>query len=376
MGFVRLFVLIGIVLAFTADGSLAAAGGDQISSAAPLAKPAAKVASRMGKPLLRGVADDPMLFPPLADGRAVAVALALHVINLSSIDEVAQQYTLSGYILASWVDRRLAWTPSGPDDNLRRYHPGDVWSPTLVVLNATSRPEFYDIAITARPDGMVNYSARLDVTLSANLNLRQFPFDAQALEVVIHPLRVNAGQVVFVKSADSTWMTNEFSSYSPLASWRMLGMASRLNLVRILHGAEISEMRFSIRLRRRWEFYLWKLCLPLFLMVCLSWAVFWVDSRDLANQVQIAVTTILTIIAFGLALSFTLPRVPYLTFLDAFFLTSYVFVFLAMLELMVVHVAHRSRRERRAMRIRRVSRWAVPLAYLAIIAMFAVGFGL
>ncbi len=359
-----------------ANGSWADAGGHRISPAAPSRKNAAQVTTPMGKPLLRGVPDDPMLFPPLDDGRAVAVALALHVIDLASIDEVSQQYTLSAYILASWVDRRLAWTPSGPDDNLRRYHHGDVWSPTLVVLNATSRPEFYDVAITARPDGTVNYSVRLDATLSANLDLRQFPFDAQTFEVVIHPLRVNAGRVVFVKSDESTWMTNEFRSYSPLASWKLLGMASRLSLVRIPDGAEISEMRFSIRLQRRWEFYLWKLCLPLFLMVCLSWTVFWVDSRDLANQVQIAVTTILTIIAFSLALSFTLPRVPYLTFLDAFFLASYVFVFVAMLELMVVHVAHRSSRERRAARIRRISRWAVPLAYVAIIAALAIGFGL
>jgi len=43
--------------------------------------------------------------------------------------------------------------------------------------------------------------------------------------------------------------------------------------------------------------------------------------------VQIAVTTVLTIIAFAFAISGSLPRVPYLTFIDKFFLTCYLKVF-------------------------------------------------
>ncbi len=359
---------------------MAAAAPPAFAAGAPAGMSAAGAAStndsrgRARSPRLTGVADDPRLFPPARDGAPVRVALALHVINLAAIDEVAQQFTLSAYVLASWKDQRLAWTPSGPSDNLRRYHPEDLWTPALVILNAASRPQFYDIGISARPDGTVNYSARMDVTLSANFNLRKFPFDTQTLEVIIHPNRVNLGVVVFAAAPDSTWMTTEFATYSALASWRLAGLGARLAQAPGPRGGEIPEMRFAIRLRRRWQFYLWKLCLPLLLMVCLSWSVFWVEPRDLGNQVQIAVTTILTIIAFGLALSFTLPRISYLTFLDAFFLTSYVFVFAAMLELMMVHVSYRRGRERHASRIRRVSRWAVPLAYAAAIAAIAIHF--
>ncbi|MBE3603912.1 hypothetical protein IMX07_09775 [bacterium] len=355
--FARLTAELAIAIVFVAIGARAAAANDG-------ARP----------PRLVGVPDDPRLFPPIAGGRPLRVALALHVINLASIDEVAQQFTLSAYLLASWRDSRLAWTPNGPADNLRRYHPEDIWTPALVILNAANRPQFYDIGISARPDGAVSYSARMDVTLSANFNLRKFPFDEQTLEVIVHPNRVNLGRVVFIAAPDAAWMTTEFETYSPLASWRLAGVGSRLDQAPGPRGGEISEMRFAIKLRRRWQFYLWKLCLPLLLMVCLSWSVFWIDPHDLGNQVQIAVTTILTIIAFGLALSFTLPRISYLTFLDAFFLTSYVFVFAAMLELMMVHVSYRRGQAHQATRIRRASRWAVPLAYVAMIAAMAIHF--
>jgi cadmium resistance protein CadD (predicted permease) len=114
--------------------------------------------------------------------------------------------------------------------------------------------------------------------------------------------------------------------------------------------------------------------LPLLLMVALSWAVFWVEAGDLATQVQIAVTTVLTIIAFAFAISGSLPRVSYLSFMDAFFLTCYLFVFIAIAELMSVHMSHRTNRSEVADRIRRYSRWLVPIAFLVANALLLVNF--
>jgi gamma-aminobutyric acid receptor subunit beta len=98
-------------------------------------------------------------------------------------------------------------------------------------------------------------------------------------------------------------------------------------------------------------------------MVVLSWAVFLIEARDLSNQVPIAITTILTVITFAFAISATMPRVPYLTYIDEFFLAWYVFV--ALVELMLVHLSHRRERSTDlGIRIQRISRWTVPLAFL------------
>jgi len=79
-------------------------------------------------------------------------------------------------------------------------------------------------------------------------------------------------------------------------------------------------------------------------------------------------------IAFAFAVSANLPRVPYLTYIDAFFLCCYVFVFLAMLEVMVVHVAHRNELAHRGLAIRRRSRYLVPAAFLTTNVVIAVHF--
>jgi len=99
-------------------------------------------------------------------------------------------------------------------------------------------------------------------------------------------------------------------------------------------------------------------------MVIVSWSVFWFDPPEVSSQVQIAVTTILTIIAFALAISLTLPRISYLTFADAFFLTCYIFAFVSMLELTAVHIAYRNESRALALKLRRTARWLVPTAYL------------
>ena len=161
------------------------------------------------------------------------------------------------------------------------------------------------------------------------------------------------------------WTATEFNTYSSLESWRFKSLTFNLSSAATQFGEHaISEARFEITLERRYGFYLWKVFLPLLLMVIVSWSVFWFDPSEASSQVTIAVTTILTIIAFALAISLTLPRVPYLTFADGFFLTCYVFAFVTMVELTAVHVAYRNERRKLAARIRNTARWLVPSAFV------------
>ena len=48
---------------------------------------------------------------PPSDGHPLDVAVGLYIINVTSIDEVAEQFQIDGYLFARWVDPRLAYTP-------------------------------------------------------------------------------------------------------------------------------------------------------------------------------------------------------------------------------------------------------------------------
>ncbi|MDB5108418.1 MAG: neurotransmitter-gated ion-channel ligand-binding protein [Candidatus Binatus sp.] len=316
-----------------------------------------------------------MLAPPRTNGTPIDVAVGLHIINIAAIDEVSETFTIDGYLFERWKDPRLAFTPTDPLDLERRYSPGDIWVPRVEMINAAAPRDRYDSTVIVSADGTVNYAERCKAQLSSKFKLRRFPFDTQVLAIIIHPFISSAHLITFSLNDHKTWMSSELESYSSLAQWDLMAVRPYMSHATLYDGSNLSEIRFEILVHRRSPFYVWKVFLPLALMVFLSWAIFWVEASDLTNQVTIAVTTMLTVIAFAFAISSTMPRVPYLTYIDAFFLQCYVFVFIAMAELMTVHVTHSSEKRRDlGLRIRRISRFGVPIAFMLCNAILAFHF--
>jgi hypothetical protein len=312
-----------------------------------------------------GSAAEELQTAPLQGGKPVAVAISIHVIKLASIDEVKQQFEIDGYLMLHWIDPRLAFTPTGLADLHREYDRTTIWIPHVEMVNAVAPRERYDTSTEGDSDGAINYVERFHTVLSSKFMLRRFPFDSQSLLIIMHPYLRQERQVEFTAYNPDVWATPEFTQYSSLAQWNLQSVVPSIGTSSLYTGLQVPEARFTIKVERRYAFYLWKVFLPLSLMVVLSWAVFWIEARDLSNQVQIAITTILTVIAFAFAISSTMPRVPYLTYIDAFFLACYVFVFVSIVELMVVHLLHRHERSTDlGVRVQRISRWAVPTAFV------------
>jgi Neurotransmitter-gated ion-channel ligand binding domain/Neurotransmitter-gated ion-channel transmembrane region len=322
-----------------------------------------------------GLDPNSMLLAPPADGGQVKVSVALHLLNLSSIDEVTERFQLTGYLLAQWRDPRLAYRPSGASDTFRVLAPDSVWRPKLVMINVVAPRNTYERSLRVAPDGLISYADRFDAVLTSTFRLKSFPFDKQKLKVIIHPFTVQQSFVTFVPSELPIWTAAEFNSYSSLESWRFKSITFEIGEAASQFGKNtMAEARFEIAVERRYGFYLWKVFLPLLLMVIMSWSVFWFDPPEVSSQVTIAVTTILTIIAFALAISLTLPRVPYLTFADAFFLTCYIFAFVTMVEVTTVHIAYRNEQRKVAAKIRGTARWLVPAAFVVINSILIVHF--
>ncbi len=304
----------------------------------------------------------------------IPVSIQLEIENIPRLDEVAEQFSVDGALLATWKDPNLTYQRSSPSEPDRIYQVGSIWMPSLDMVNAVTPREKRYRWLTVSPDGTVHFEERFHADLSSRFMLRRFPFDAQSLSIHLSPFVNDISAETLVIAPEPSRVRSEEKSYNSLAQWNVdRSIATRTGTYReFKHSA--SELVFSIQVKRRYGFYIWKVFVPLLLMVFLSWAVFWIDPVDLSNQVQIAVTTILTVIAFAFAISATMPRVPYMTFIDAFFLACYIFVFIAVVELMTVHTAHRRHGPDASLRIRRVSRWLVPAAYATTIAILVIDF--
>lgn len=91
---------------------------------------------------------------------------------------------------------------------------------------------------------------------------------------------------------------------------------------------EIPKFEFKIHAKRKIQYYLWKVLLPLTIIVFMSWSVFWLRPTDKV-QINIATTAVLTSIAYLFILSRFLPPISYLTIMDSFVFISLVLIFMA-----------------------------------------------
>ena len=320
-----------------------------------------------------GTSDQRLLYSPDDPGKPIPVAIELDIENIPQINEVSEQFSIDGDLLASWNDPRLIYQPTSPSEPERIYPIGSIWMPSMDMVNSvTPRDKRYQ-SLTVSPDGTVHYAERFHADLSSRFLLRRFPFDQQWLTIHLSPFVNDVDAETLTIAPAQNAIVGDEKSFNSLAQWEVGVIRAHPSTYRLFRK-NATEVVFSVHVRRRYGFYLWKVFLPLLLMVFLSWAVFWVDPFDLSNQVEIAVTTILTVIAFAFAISATMPRVPYITFIDAFFLTCYIFVFIAVVELMTVHTAHRRSGADASKRIRRVSRWLVPAAYFTTLAILSLDF--
>jgi hypothetical protein len=335
--------------------ALLAAATLLLASAAPL--PAAVPSSS-------GMTVD-LLDPPVAPGQSVKVSVSVQIMNLTAIDQVQELFEVTGYLIARWKDARLISRAEADIDGIVHLKPDQVWTPEFTMVNAVEPRTTAQVNITVDRKGVLTYVEHFDATLSARFHLRRLPFDTQQLGIRIQPMLDEVDAVAFSVDDGESGISEELKQYGSVEDWQIGGFGWELRNVHIVNRAYAPEVVFSITVSRKYAFYLWKVFVPLILMVLVSWAVFWVEVLDLSNQVQIGITAMLTVIAFGLAVSYTLPRVPYLTYTDAFFLQCYMFVFIAILELMAVHVTHKERQKADlGRRIRRNSRWAVPTAFV------------
>ena len=97
-------------------------------------------------------------------------------------------------------------------------------------------------------------------------------------------------------------------------------------------------MTVTFSFERRIGYFLIQVYFPDIFVVMLSWIVFWMEKDDIGNRMALGITTILTIMFLLGSLNGNLPKVSYPKALDWYLLVSFSFVFLSLIECMIVYL--------------------------------------
>jgi hypothetical protein len=316
---------------------------------------------------------------PTGGATPVEVSVGLFLTNLVSIDETRESFEAGGYLVAKWKDPRLALPADGKaigsstGATPRTLKVDQVWTPPIEAANSIShKTNTYQMEVDA--SGIVTYTERFDAVLSNEYFLRQFPFDKQSLRFEFEPFMSASTNIVFAPEPLPVTGIRPGRN-TELASWRLDDLRY---LTEGIPGHSVipsgRAAMFEITISRRPAFYVWKIFLPLMMICLIPAVVFWIDAKEFDWILKIPMTMLLSMVAFELAITRDLPRVGYVTFLDAVFVTGFVFCFFCVLEILTVFLIYKRGAQMRAARIHASGRWLYPLSYFGMVALLALLF--
>jgi hypothetical protein len=310
---------------------------------------------------------------PNADSGPTQISVGIWVLDINKIDSAEQTFTAEVALVLRWKDPRLTHTGSG----VVRYPLEQIWHARAGIANETNsvRQRFPESA-EVEPDGTVLYRQLYTGAFTQSLRLQSFPFDRQTFHVQLVAVRYQPDEIRFVPDQD--WIRNGLKQASGIApkitlpDWTIEEWETKPLTYALAPGLQYSSYAFEFTASRNVQYYILKVILPLVLIVIMSWAVFWTDPVNASAQLSVAVTSMLTLIAYRFAVDTQLPRLPYMTRLDVLFLICTLLVFFSLIEVVITMILDNKQQTERAKTIDRYCRAIFPVIFgIASIAIFA-----
>jgi hypothetical protein len=304
---------------------------------------------------------------PTKDGSPTPVRVGIFVLNVDKIDSAEQTFSASVYLETRWHDPSLAHSRKTVKRPLDQ-----IWHPHLQFVNQRAAwrtfPEIADVL----GNGEVIYRQRVWGSFAQPLDLRAFPFDRQLLTIPIVAAGYDREEVEIVRLIPDKVGESAIAAKFSLPDWDVEKAEVSAGRYAVLPGSEgVPALVLKMEVKRNWGSFLVKVILPLCLIVAMSWICFWINPAEIGANVSVAVTSVLTIVAYRFSIGQMTPLVPYLTRMDAFIFVSMLMVFSVAGQVVVnASLVTRGRLDA-AHRLNRLARVGYPVTFVGM-GLFAL----
>lgn len=294
---------------------------------------------------------------PDHNGSPTIITLGILVADITGVDDVAQ--TISGdFILEMrWQDKRLV------EQAGCRIPISQIWAPQLQILNSynlIAKRTFQKDQVEVEADGHIHYYQRYFGSISTYHHLARFPFDSHIFLIRITSTDYNTDEISIRADTDFTRVADLIN----IPDWTIGKVQATVETIDM---AEIRYPRSIFILKipavRNSNFYIWKVMVPLVLIVMMSWVVFWINPVKFGPQLGLSATAMLTLIAFQFAQTGVLPKLSYFTIMDKLILGSSLLVFLSFFESAAAIYLVSIGEEKAAVKTDQICRWLFPVIF-------------
>lgn len=290
------------------------------------------------------------------------VNIGIAVIDIDTIDGASQSFVANFLVSMQWNDPRLA----NSKGTVRTMDLKDVWNPGLQILNQQKLFKTFEDIVEISPEGTVSYRQRYWGTLSYPMNLKDFPLDKHSLKIKVVSSGYKSGDIKFTIADVRTGMGDSLT----VTDWEVVGWDAYPETITVGPGLPVlSGAVFEFEANRLFKFYLIKVLLPLCMIIFMSFLILFIDPVHIGSKFSIAITAMLTLIAYRFLLGHLLPKISYLTRMDYFLFGSTFLVFAVLVETVIIAKLMGLKRERLANKLDYWSRWIFVVLFLIIIVV-------
>ncbi|CAH3025688.1 unnamed protein product, partial [Porites evermanni] len=266
----------------------------------------------------------------------LTVELDLYVESFANIAEANMEYTVFGYLRHFWIDKRFAGR-FNETIRLKGSIVEHAWTPDTYVGNSREsnlrvKDSESDSMLEIYPNGSIFYSKGVKIVASCEMNLENFPMDTQKCMLIFGSYSFNTNGLNYKWKTDTAIVEKK-----SIAQFDMNKVELNSTNTTYISGS-YSTLIISFNFKRRIGYYVIQVFFPDILVVAISWIVFWLDQDDMGGRVGLGITTILTIMFLLGSVNMSLPRVSYPKAIDWYLIGSFLFVFLVVMECILVYI--------------------------------------
>ena len=166
--------------------------------------------------------------------------------------------------------------------------------------------------------------------IRTKFDFSKFPFDTQVLNITYKnniPLVSGDKTKLFlmIPSEEVFKNLNNYIADNFLQEWKVVNTQVYTESTWDQNNIFSDTLTLSLEVKRSKLYYIFKIILPVLLILSVAWYVLWIPTDDIESRLTTSIVALLSLIAYNFVFQDVIPKLDILTSLDKFILLSYVF---------------------------------------------------
>ena len=171
------------------------------------------------------------------------------------------------------------------------------------------------------------YKSKGEYNFKTDFKLHSFPFDRQEIKVFAYQSRYGLGEY---QAAVSDWTKRRLISFAnkenAIQGWNIVNHSANYKVYKDPNNQFYNDgVELVLTIERKSSYYVFKVILPIILILMVCWSAVWIDPREIESRLTITIVCLLSLIAYNFVIDSDMPKLEYLTIMDYIILISYVY---------------------------------------------------